>query len=91
MPTLKITRSMQIIAYTYTDPLIESPPELEIWGWEIDRVYQDLGQRTELDRLLQDIREQKSDYLLVGRFGTGCPASFGKITGSEYRVNYHRN
>jgi DNA invertase Pin-like site-specific DNA recombinase len=58
---------MQIIAYTYTDPLIESPPELEIWGWEIDRVYQDLGQRTELDRLLVDIREQKCDYLLVRR------------------------
>lgn len=58
---------MQIIAYTYTDPLIESPPELEIWGWEIDRVYQDLGQRTELDRLLQDCQEQRIDYLLVRR------------------------
>lgn len=58
---------MQIIAYTYTDPLIESPPEIEIWGWEIDRVYQDLGQRTELDRLLQDCQEQRFDYLLVRR------------------------
>jgi DNA invertase Pin-like site-specific DNA recombinase/uncharacterized protein YfkK (UPF0435 family) len=58
---------MQIIAYTYTDPLIESLPEIEIWGWEIDRVYQDLGQRTELDRLLQDCQEQRIDYLLVRR------------------------
>jgi DNA invertase Pin-like site-specific DNA recombinase len=58
---------MKIIAYIYTDPLIESPPDLEIWGWEIDRVYQDLGQRHELDRLCQDCQEQRCDYLLVRR------------------------
>ena len=58
---------MQIVAYTYTDPLIDSPPELEIWGWEIDRVYQDLGGREELDRLLQDCASQGCDYLLVRR------------------------
>jgi DNA invertase Pin-like site-specific DNA recombinase len=62
-----ITRSMQIIAYIYTDPLIESPPEIEIWGWEIDRVYQDLGQRDRLDRLLVDCVGQGCDYLLVRR------------------------
>jgi DNA invertase Pin-like site-specific DNA recombinase len=61
------TESMQIIAYIYTDPLIESPPDLEIWGWEIDRVYQDLGQRGELDRLLQDCTRSSCDYLLVRR------------------------
>jgi DNA invertase Pin-like site-specific DNA recombinase len=58
---------MQIIAYTYTDPLIEESPAIEIWGWEIDRVYQDLGQRTELDRLLTDRLKEKIDYLLVRR------------------------
>lgn len=58
---------MQIVAYIYTDPLIEEPPAIEIWGWEIDRVYQDLGQRTELDRLLTDCLTEKIDYLLVRR------------------------
>jgi DNA invertase Pin-like site-specific DNA recombinase len=58
---------MQIIAYVYTDPLIESPPELEIWGWEIDRVYRDLGQRYELDRLFQDCESRSINYLLVRR------------------------
>lgn len=58
---------MQIVAYIYTDPLIESPPDLEIWGWEIDRVYQDLGQRDELDRLSIDCAQIGYDYLLVRR------------------------
>jgi DNA invertase Pin-like site-specific DNA recombinase len=58
---------MQIIAYIYTDPLIESPPDLEIWGWEIDRVYQDLGQRDQLDRLLADCAQIGYDYLLIRR------------------------
>lgn len=58
---------MRIFAYIYTDPLIESPPDLEIWGWEIDRVYQDLGERNELDRLLADCGEQAVNYLLVRR------------------------
>ncbi|AFY93815.1 recombinase family protein [Chamaesiphon minutus] len=58
---------MRIVAYTYTDLLIEESPGIEIWGWEIDRVYQDLGQRYELDRLLQDLRLEPCDYLLVRR------------------------
>ncbi len=58
---------MQIVAYTYTDPLIEESPPIEIWGWEIDRVYRDLGARHELDRLLQDSIERRVDYLLVRR------------------------
>jgi DNA invertase Pin-like site-specific DNA recombinase len=58
---------MQIIAYTYTDPLIEESPPIEIWGWEIDRVYRDLGARHELDRLLQDSSDRTVDYVLVRR------------------------
>jgi DNA invertase Pin-like site-specific DNA recombinase len=58
---------MKIVAYIYTDPLIEEPPSVEIWGWEIDRVYQDLGQRGELDRLLTSCLAERIDYLLVRR------------------------
>ncbi len=58
---------MQIIAYIYTDLLIEEPPSVEIWGWEVDRVYHDLGERDRLDQLLQDCREQGCDYILVRR------------------------
>jgi DNA invertase Pin-like site-specific DNA recombinase len=58
---------MRIVAYTYTDPLIESSPAMEIWGWEIDRVYRDLGARHELDRLFQDSVDRPVDYLLVRR------------------------
>ncbi len=58
---------MQIVAYIYTDPLIEEPPAVEIWGWEIDRIYQDLGARTELDRLLTNCSAERIDYLVVRR------------------------
>ncbi len=58
---------MRIVAYTYTDPLIESSPAIEIWGWEIDRVYQDLGARHELDRLFQDSVDRPVSYLLIRR------------------------
>ncbi|MBW4509007.1 MAG: recombinase family protein [Scytonematopsis contorta HA4267-MV1] len=56
-----------IIAYTYTDPLIEPIPEENIWGWEIDRVYQDFGQRTELEQLWKDCQIDSPAYLLIRR------------------------
>ncbi|WP_310488925.1 recombinase family protein [Chamaesiphon sp. VAR_69_metabat_338] len=58
---------MQIVAYTYTDPIIEASALSEIWGWEIDRVYRDLRACHELDRLLQDSSDRRIDYLLVRR------------------------
>jgi DNA invertase Pin-like site-specific DNA recombinase len=58
---------VKIVAYIYTDLLIEEPPSEEIWGWEIDRVYQDLGRRDELDRFWQDCIDRRCDYLLVRR------------------------
>jgi DNA invertase Pin-like site-specific DNA recombinase len=58
---------VKIVAYIYTDPLIEDAPMPEIWGWEIDRVYQDLGQRDELDRFLKSCLDEQIDYLLVRR------------------------
>jgi DNA invertase Pin-like site-specific DNA recombinase len=58
---------MQIIAYLYSDPLIDAPPNPEIWGLEIDRVYQDRGQRWQLQKLLADCKTHPPDYLLIRR------------------------
>lgn len=59
---------MKIIAYSYTDPLLEKAPDQMIWGWEVDRIYQDLGTRQNLEKLLQDCELEPPDYLLIRRF-----------------------
>ncbi|MCL2924445.1 MAG: recombinase family protein [Trichodesmium sp. MAG_R04] len=56
---------MKIIAYSYTNPLWETAPDQTIWGWEIDQIYQDLGDRQQLQQLLQDCQTQTVDYLLI--------------------------
>ena len=58
---------MKIIAYTYSDPLIEPTPDPSTWGWELERVYQDLGQRTELQQLITECKIDPADYLLIRR------------------------
>jgi len=58
---------MKIIAYTYSDPLLEPFPDEANWGWEMDRVYQDLGQRTQLQQLFTDSQTEPADYLLIRR------------------------
>lgn len=58
---------MKIIAYSYTDPLLEPPPDPTAWGWEMDRVYQDLGRRFERQQLLCDCQAEPTDYLLIRR------------------------
>jgi DNA invertase Pin-like site-specific DNA recombinase len=56
-----------IFAYSYTDPLLEVAPEANSWGWEVSRVYEDLGKRTQLQQLLADCRTNPPQYLLVRR------------------------
>jgi len=58
---------LKIIAYLYSDPLLESPPHSGIWGLEVDRVYQDLGGRQQLQQLLADCKSEPPDYLLIRR------------------------
>lgn len=58
---------MKIIAYLYSDPLLESTPDPTTWGWEVDRVYQDLGDRPELKQLLSDCAAEPANYLLLRR------------------------
>ncbi|WP_071190604.1 recombinase family protein [Trichormus sp. NMC-1] len=58
---------MKIIAYVYTDPLLETAPDEATWGWEVDRVYQDLGKRSQLQQLLIDCETEPANYLLIRR------------------------
>jgi DNA invertase Pin-like site-specific DNA recombinase len=48
--------------------LLETPPNRLIWGWEIDQVYQDLGERQQLEQLLADCEAEPTEYLLIRRF-----------------------
>jgi DNA invertase Pin-like site-specific DNA recombinase len=59
---------MKIIAYSYTEPLLEAAPAPEIWGQEVDRIYQDLGGRQQLQQLLKDCQTEPIKYLLIQRF-----------------------
>ena len=58
---------MTIFAYTYTDPLLESSPDVGNWEWEIDRVYEDLGKRSQLQKLIIDCQAEAPDIILVRR------------------------
>ena len=58
---------MRIIAYIYSNPLLELAPSKNIWGWEIDRVYRDLGDRQQLVELIANCETEKPDYLLIRR------------------------
>ncbi|BAY81191.1 hypothetical protein NIES267_06660 [Calothrix parasitica NIES-267] len=54
-------------AYTYSDPLLETTPEITSFGWEVDKVYQDLGKRSELQQLFQDCQTNPPDCILIRR------------------------
>jgi DNA invertase Pin-like site-specific DNA recombinase/predicted metal-binding protein len=57
---------MKIYAYSYTDPLLDEVPPADMWGWEVDRVYEDLGKRrTQLNKLLEDCHAEPPQYLLI--------------------------
>jgi DNA invertase Pin-like site-specific DNA recombinase len=58
---------MKIIAYSYSDPLLEQTPNPAVWGWEVERIYQDLGKREELEQLVCDCQIEPADYLLIRR------------------------
>lgn len=56
---------MKIVAYLYSDPLLDSTCPPDIWGLEVDRVYYDLGKREQLQQLLFDAQYNPPDYLLI--------------------------
>ncbi|TVQ53479.1 MAG: recombinase family protein [Spirulina sp. DLM2.Bin59] len=61
---------MRIVAYVYSEPRLEAPPEADLWGVEVDQVYQDWGQggqRPQLAQLLATCAIAPPQYLLVRR------------------------
>ncbi|MBP0001860.1 MAG: recombinase family protein [Cyanobacteria bacterium SID2] len=58
---------MKIVVYVYSDPLYESPPDSAAWGWEVDRIYRDLGKRQQLLQLIEDCRQGDIGYVLLRR------------------------
>ena len=54
-------------AYTYSDPLLEQTPEPASLGWEVDRIYQDLGKRSELQQLFKDCHINPPDCVFIRR------------------------
>ncbi|MFM7364301.1 MAG: recombinase family protein [Cuspidothrix sp.] len=58
---------MKIIVYIYTDPLLDVVPYVGDWGWEVDKIYEDLGKRTQLEQLLKDCQTEPVNYLLLRR------------------------
>ncbi|HEY9764485.1 MAG TPA: recombinase family protein [Trichocoleus sp.] len=64
---------MRVIAYLYSDPMLEAASDPAIWGWEVDQVYQDFadpaqpGSRPQLDLLLAEIAIAPPNYILLRR------------------------
>ncbi|MGL5804192.1 MAG: recombinase family protein, partial [Xenococcaceae cyanobacterium] len=59
---------MTIIAYIYSDPLLESPSNPKLWQeLKVDRVYQDLGKRLAWQQLLKDCQIQPPERMLIRR------------------------
>lgn len=59
--------SMKIFAYTYSDPLLEGIPDPTTWEWELNSIYQDLGKRSQLQKLFNDCKTQAPNCLLIRR------------------------
>ena len=63
---------MRVIAYLYSDPLLEACPEPASWGWQIDRLYHDrvmeAEARPEWQQLLADCQTKATDCLVIRRF-----------------------
>ncbi|HEY9659487.1 MAG TPA: recombinase family protein, partial [Allocoleopsis sp.] len=54
-------------AYSYHDPLLEPIPDEIDWGQEVDQIYRDLGDRQQLEQLLQRCQTCPDALVLVRR------------------------
>lgn len=60
---------MTVVAYCYSDPLLDTPKERDDWGRSVDRVYHDLGGRQEWEQLLEDCQENPPETILINCWG----------------------
>ncbi len=60
---------MIIYAYFYSEPLLETDLDISIIPLKLEKVYHDLGARNELEKLLNDCKEQPPNYLLIRKLG----------------------
>lgn len=54
---------MKTIAYSYINPLLDEISQFP--DWEVDRLYQDIGKRDQLEELMRDCRNNPPQRLLV--------------------------
>lgn len=58
-----------VFAYVYTDPLLDKAIDPSVWGetWgrTVDRIYQDLGNRQQLQQMVQDCQQETVAAILV--------------------------
>lgn len=57
----------KIFAYLYCDPLLETSLSSIDWELEVEKVYQDLGERQQWQQLVQDCQVEPPDCLLIRR------------------------
>ena len=89
---------MRIIAYLYSDLLLEPAPDPTLWGWELDRIYQDLALssdpskatapafRSQWQQLLQDCQTYPTSHLLIRQLqelGDSLPEIHDRLTQLE--------
>ncbi|ELS02662.1 resolvase family protein [Xenococcus sp. PCC 7305] len=58
---------MKVVAYLYIDPLLETPPDKNIWGQEIDDIYLDLAGRQQLLKLIDDSQKNPPQKIFIRR------------------------
>jgi len=54
-----------IVTYSYTDSIIDDVPESFIWGLEVDKSYQDIDSRNQLNQLFNDCQNDSPSYVLI--------------------------
>ena len=57
--------NMRIIAYFYTEPLLETSVLPDIYEGEIERIYQDIGGRQQWQQLIENCKTTPPDYLIL--------------------------
>lgn len=55
----------KVVAYTYSDPLLGTVPEITIPDGELSCIYQDQGDRQQWQQLLQDAEQETPDRVVV--------------------------